>query len=91
MRGRGNATPHLLTAASESDLRGRCLFCPDSPRVCALASIACAGMAIAAEGAASATTSAPSARGTAFALSSRSRGEREAETRLTADPRFPGP
>src|SRR5690606_35605002 len=24
-RGRGNATPHLLTAAPESDLRGRCL------------------------------------------------------------------
>lgn len=47
MRGRGNATPHLLTAAPESDLRGRCLFSPDSPRVCASASIARAVMAIA--------------------------------------------
>lgn len=44
-RGRGNATPHFLTAASESDLRGRCLFSPDSPRVCASASVPCAAMA----------------------------------------------
>lgn len=90
-RGRGNATPHFLTAASESDLRGRCLFCPDSPRVCASASVACAGMAIARRASANVTTSPSRARGTAFALSSRSRGEREAETRLTDDPRFPGP
>ena len=27
-RGRGNATPHFLTAASESDLRGRCVSPP---------------------------------------------------------------
>lgn len=47
MRGRGNATPHFLTAAPRSDPRGRCLFSPDSPRVCASASVACAGMAIA--------------------------------------------
>jgi len=44
-----------------------------------------------AESAARVKMSASIARETAFALSSRSRGEREAETRLTADPRFPGP
>ena len=39
-----------------------------------------------AESAAGATTSPSKARGTAFALSSPSRGEREAESRLTARP-----
>lgn len=78
-RGRGSATPQFLTAASESDLRGRCVSPPRFRDLRRSASTTRAWTAFAPESAAGVKERTTRACGTAFALSLLARGERGTE------------
>lgn len=79
-RGRGNATPHFLTAASESNLRGRCFSPPTFPPPSTLHEHDARVDSVRAESAAGVTEPVKRGLWTAFALSLLARGEREAES-----------
>jgi hypothetical protein len=87
--------PGQFTAAPRRDPRGRCRVSRTVPRASTLADRRARRDSVRAESAEGATSRVSRARGTAFALSSPSRGDRGSESRFTAgrdrDPMSNGP